>query len=158
VITFGSARGAMVYWLLITLFGVLLAGGALLGRRQRGKPIRGWPMVAAGVTVLGFAALGYTGVWRSFYSLERRDAGLALTYHWPSRQVIVPWDSVHAVDTGPGFKGNRPLRVIAGKEGRQHVSAMIPAREALRLSRCLSSEAARRRGAAADTSPSGECP
>lgn len=147
----------MVYWLLITLFGVLLAGGALLGRRRRGKPIRGWPTVAAGITILGFAALGYTGVWRSFYSLERKDAGLALTYHWPSRQVIVPWDSVRAVNTGPGFKGNRPVRVIAGK-GREHMSAMIPAREALRLSRCLSGEAARRRGSAADTPPSGECP
>jgi hypothetical protein len=157
VITFGSVRGAMVYWVLMTLFGVLLSGGALVGRRRRGKPIRGRQMVAAAVTVLGFAALGYTGVWRSFYSLERKDAGLALTYHWPGRQVLVPWDSVRAVNTGPGFKGNRPLRVIAG-EGRQHMSAMIPAREALRLSRCLSGEVARRRGSPTAETSSDECP
>jgi hypothetical protein len=156
VITFGSVAGAVVYWLLITSFGALLSAGALLERRRRGRPIARWHLVAAATTLLGFAALGYTGVWRSFYSLERTDAGLGLTYHWPSRRVVVPWDSVQAVNTAPGYKGARPLRVVA-RDGRQHVSAMIPAAEALRLSRCLSGEVAWRRGQPGPAGSPDEC-
>jgi hypothetical protein len=148
--------GAVVYWLFITALGVLLSAGALAGRRRRGKPIGPWHVVAATVTVLGFAALGYTGVWRSFYSLERTEAGLALTYHWPSRQVLVPWESVGTVNTAPGYRGNRPVRVIE-RDGRQHVSAMIPMPDAVRLSRCLTAEVARRRDSAAALPPAAEC-
>ncbi len=135
----------------MTSFGVLLVGGMLLELRRRGKPIRRWHAIAGGITVLGFASLGYTGVWRSFYSLERTAAGLALTYHWPSRRVVVPWDSIERITTAPGYKGRRPLRVIA-RDGRQHLSAMIGARDALRLSRCLGAEVAQRRG---DAPPAG---
>jgi hypothetical protein len=145
VITFGSVPGAVVYWIFLTLFGVLLGGGALLERRRRGRPIQRWHIAAAMLTLLGFAALGYTGAWRAFYSLERTRAGFALTYHWPTRQVVVPWDSIAAVSTAPGYKGQRPVRVVA-RDGRQHLSAMISAHEALRLSRCLSGDVARRRG------------
>ncbi|MGH7631415.1 MAG: hypothetical protein ACREOF_18925 [Gemmatimonadales bacterium] len=145
MIGFGSVSGAVVYWLFITSFGVLLVGAIILELRRRGKPIRPWHAIAAGITVLGFAALAYTGVWRSFYSLERTAAGLELTYHWPSRRVVVPWDSIERINTAPGYKDQRPLRVIA-RDGRQHLSVMIGARDALRLSRCLGAEVAQRRG------------
>ncbi len=145
MITFGSVGGAAVFWVLITSIGVLLAGSALLELRRRGKPVGRGHLLAAIVTSIGFAALAYTGVWRSFYTLETVDEGVRLTYHWPLRRVLVPWDSVERFNTAPGYKGQRPLRVIV-RDGRQHVSAMIGVREALRLSRCLGGEAARRRG------------
>jgi hypothetical protein len=153
MMTFGSVSGAMMYWLFIASLGLLLAGGGLLARRRSARPVRPLHLAGAGITVLGFAALGYTGVWRSFYSLEPTESGVVLTYHWPLRRVLVPWDSVGTVDTAPGFRGNRPLRLVA-RDGRQHLSAMIPARDALRLSRCLSGEVARRRGSPA---PNGDC-
>ncbi len=147
-----------MYWVFIASFGVLLVGGMLLELRRRGRPIRRWQAIAAGITVLGFASLGYTGVWRSFYALERTAEGLRLTYQWPSRRVLVPWDSVAAVNTAPGYKGQRPLRVVA-RDGRRHLSAMIPVHEALRLSRCLTGEVARHQGGAAPAVASAdECP
>ena len=161
MIQLGSVSGAMVYWAFLTAIGVLLAGGALLELRRRGKPVRRAHLIAAGVIVAGFLALGYTGVWRSFYAVERTPAGLELTYHWPSRHVTVPWDSVERIGTAPGYKGQRPLRIVA-RDGREHLSAMIPVREALRLSRCLAGDVARWRGGAAaspaDAEPSDSCP
>jgi hypothetical protein len=148
MIQLGSVAGATAYWLMITGIGVLLSGGALLELRRRGKPVRPGHFTAAGLTVLGFAALAYTGVWRSFYGLERTTAGLQLTYHWPSREVMVPWDSIDRINTAPGYKGQRPLRIVA-RSGREYVSPMLPATEAHRLSRCLAGDAARRRSSAA---------
>jgi hypothetical protein len=148
MIQVGSVSGATVYWFMITGIGVLLSGGALLELRRRGKPVRLGHLIAAGLTVLGFAALAYTGAWRSFYVLQRTTAGLQLTYHWPSRQVTVPWDSIDRINTAPGYKGQRPLRIVA-RSGREYVSPMLPATEAHRLSRCLSGDVARRRGSPA---------
>ncbi len=137
MIRFGSVSGAVVHWVFITSFGALLVLGMLLELMRRGKPMRRWHAIAGALTLLGFAALGYTGVWRSFYSLEHTDAGLDLTYHWPSRHVLVPWDSIERINTAPGFKGQRPLR----------------------LSRCLTGEVARHRGGAAPAVAStDECP
>jgi hypothetical protein len=148
VIRFASASGAVLYWLFITSFGVLLVGGVLLEIRRRRGPIRRWHAIAGALAVLGFAALGFSGVGRSFYALERTAEGLRLTYHWPTRRVLVPWDSIVAVNTAPGYKGQRPLRVV-GRDGGRHVSAMIPVHEALRLSRCLTGEVARHQGGGA---------
>jgi hypothetical protein len=157
MITFGSVPGAMVYWAMLTGIGLMLSGAALVELRRRGVRIGPWHRGAALVTILGFAALGYAGVGRAFYTLEKTDAGLALTYHWPERRILVPWDSVRAVNTAPGYKGQRPLRVAA-RNGRDHLSAMIPVSEAIRLSRCLDADAARRRAREAAGAPAAGCP
>ena len=157
MITFGSVPGAMVYWVMLTAIGLLLSGAALVELRRRGARIARWHLGAALVTILGFAALGYAGVGRAFYALEKTDAGLAFTYHWPERKIVVPWDSVGAVNTAPGYKGQRPLRVAA-LNGREHLSAMIPVSEATRLSRCLDADAARRRAGEAPVAPAAGCP
>ncbi|HET8622766.1 MAG TPA: hypothetical protein VFM14_04335 [Gemmatimonadales bacterium] len=157
-ITFGSVAGAAVYWAFLTAIGVLLAAGGLLELRRRGVRFRRWHLAAAFVTTLAFAALGYAGVGRAFYALERTDAGVALSYHWPAREVVIPWDSIRTVNTAPGYKGQRPLRV-AVRSGREHLSALIPVREALRLSACLNADLARHRsaGGPASAMPDG-CP
>jgi hypothetical protein len=145
LIATGSVSGAAVYWLFLTFFGIALAAGALLELRRRGKPIQRWHLVAAGAAIAGSAAFAYAGVWRSFYLLEPTDAGVVLTYRWPSRQVLVPWDSVAAVNTAPGYKGTRPVRLVL-TSGGEHRSAMVPVREALRISRCVGAEVDRRQG------------
>jgi hypothetical protein len=156
VITFGSVSGAAVYWAFLTGIGLLLAAGGLLELRRRDIRIARWHLGAAAFTVMGFAAVGYGGAGRAFYALERTDAGLALRYRWPARDVVIPWDSVRAVNTAPGYKGQRPLRV-ADRTGRDHLSAMIPAADALRLSRCLEADVARHRGVPTPAAPDG-CP
>ena len=158
MIGLGSVAGATVYWAFLTGIGVLLSAGGLVELRRRGSPVRRAHLAAAALVVLGFAALGYTGVWRSFYGVERTASGLALTYHWPSRRVMIAWDSVARIDPAPGYRGQRPLRIVE-RGGRQHLSAMIPARDAMRLSRCLADDVVRRRaGGPGVRPPSAERP